>query len=148
MTIKIYTKNEDSQRNIDDLLDTYIKYLDFPAQIDDRDEIDDWEAVHHRTGNRVPLGADSWYQSAPSSASIVSSGDYAGIKINIWSQFWTRAKVRRFIAHSLAGGRNLGHHALRWRMILYGNTGEMVKYSVLSVLLDTITRFLYEYNDT
>ena len=28
MTIKINIKDEDSQNNIDDLLDTYIKYLD------------------------------------------------------------------------------------------------------------------------
>ena len=71
---------------------------------------------------------------------------FAGIRINIWN----RAKVRRFITHSLAGGgsHNLGYHALRWGMILHGNAGEMGKYAVLSVLPDKIARFLYEYHDT
>jgi hypothetical protein len=76
----------------------------------------------------------------------MTSGDFAGIRINIWNQ----AKVRRFITHSLAGGgsHNLGFHALRWEMILHGNAGEMGKYAVLSTLLDKIARFLYEYHDT
>ena len=120
--------------------------LYFPARIDDGDEIDDWDVTDARTGNRVPLRADSWYKGAPTSDPIKSSGDFAGIRINIWN----RAKVRRFITHSLAGGgsHNLGYHALRWEMILHGNAGEMGKYAVLSVLPDKIARFLYEYHDT
>jgi hypothetical protein len=120
--------------------------LYFPARIDDGDEIDDWDVTDARTGNRVPLRADRWYKGAPTSDPIKSSGDFAGIRINIWN----RAKVRRFITHSLAGGgsHNLGYHALRWEMILHGNAGEMGKYAVLSVLPDKIARFLYEYHDT
>ena len=58
--------------------------------------------------------------------------------------------VRRCITHSLAGGgsHNLGYHALRWEMILHGNSGKMGKYAVLSVLPDKIARFPYEYYDT
>ncbi len=89
------------------------------------------------TGQEVPPRADSWYQNAPASGPVVSSGDFSGIKINIWN--W--AKVRRFITHSLAGGgsRNLGYLALRWKMILHGSAGDsgkMNKYAVLSVLSD------------
>ena len=93
----------------------------FPARIDDGDEVDDWDVTNPRTGERVPLRADRWYQSAPNQDPITTSGDFAGIRINIWN----RAKVRRFITHSLAGGgsHNLGFHALRWEMILHGNAG-------------------------
>ena len=84
--------------------------LDFPARVDDGEEIDAWTVIDHRTGNSVPLRADRWYQSAPTSDPITSSGDFTGIRINIWN----RAKVRRFMTHSLAGGgsHNLGYHAL------------------------------------
>jgi hypothetical protein len=37
---------------------------------------------------------------------------------------------------------------LEMEMILRGNSGELGKYTVLSVLQDKIARFLYEYNDT
>ena len=76
--------------------------LDFPARVDDGEEIDSWTVIDHRTGNSVPLRADRWYQSAPTSDPITSSGDFTGIRINIWN----RAKVRRFMTHSLAGGDN------------------------------------------
>ena len=120
--------------------------LDFPARVDDGEEIDSWTVIDHRTGNSVPLRADRWYQSAPTSDPITSSGDFTGIRINIWN----RAKVRRFMTHSLAGGgsHNLGYHALRWEMILHGNAGELGTYAVLRVLPDKIARFLYEYHDT
>ena len=120
--------------------------LIFPARIDDGDDVDDWEVTDHRTGNRVPLRADRWYQRAPQADPIITNSDFAGIRINLWN----RAMVRRFMTHSLAGGgsHNLGHHALRWEMILHGNAGEMGKYAVLSVLPDKIARFLYEYHDT
>ena len=41
--------------------------LDFPARVDDGEEIDSWTVIDHRTGNSVPLRADRWYQSAPTS---------------------------------------------------------------------------------
>jgi hypothetical protein len=118
----------------------------FPARIDDGDEVDDWDVTNPRTGERVPLRADRWYQSAPNQDPVTTSGDFAGIRINIWN----RAKVRRFITHSLAGGgsHNLGFHALRWEMILHGNAGEMGKYAVLSTLSDKIARYLYEFHHT
>ena len=108
--------------------------------------MDDWDFTDHRTGERVPLRADHWYQKDPTSDPIMSSSDFSGIRINVWNS----AKVRRFITHSLAGGgsHNMGYHALRWEMILHGNAGEMGKYAVLSVLPDKIARFLYEYHDT
>ena len=82
---------------------------------------------------------------APPAASdpiIISGGEFAGIRTNIWNQ----AKVRHFLTYSLAGGgnHNLGYHALRWEMILHGNAGEMGKYAMLSVLPDTIARFLWK----
>ncbi len=49
--------------------------------------------------------ADRWYQQAPGSDSSSNSGDFAGIRINIWN----RARVRRFLIHNLAGG---GSHNL------------------------------------
>ncbi len=42
----------------------------------------------------------------------------------------------------------MGYHALRSKIILHGNAGEMGKYGVLSVLPAEIARFLYEYRDT
>ena len=70
------------------------------ARIDDGEETDDWEVTEHRTGESVPLRADRWFQKDPSADPALSSGDYSGIRINIWN----RAKVRRFITHFLAGG--------------------------------------------
>ena len=124
----------------------YSVYVCITARIEDGDEIDDWNVTDYRTGKSVPLRADRWYQSAPKQEQKVSSGDFGGIRINIWN----RAKVRRFLTHSLAGGgsHNRGYHAFRWEMILHGNGGEMGQYKVLSVLPDKIARFLYEYHDT
>jgi hypothetical protein len=119
--------------SIFDILCILIIFLFVTARIDDGEESDDWEVKDHRTGD-------------PSADPAMSSGDFSGIRINIWN----RAKVRRFITHFLAGGgtHNRGYHALRWEMILHGNAGEMGKYAVLSVLPDKIARFLYEYHDT
>jgi hypothetical protein len=57
-----------------------------PARIDDGDEADDWHVTDHRSGNDVPLRADHWYQHAPGGDPIASSGDFAGIRINIWNR--------------------------------------------------------------
>jgi hypothetical protein len=132
--------------SIFDILCILIIFLFVTARIDDGEESDDWEVKDHRTGESVPLRADRWFQKDPSADPAMSSGDFSGIRINIWN----RAKVRRFITHFLAGGgtHNRGYHALRWEMILHGNAGEMGKYAVLSVLPDKIARFLYEYHDT
>ena len=121
-------------------------FVFFIARIDDGDETDDWEVKDYRTGQIVPLRADRWFQKDPSADPMMSSGDFSGIRINIWN----RAKVRRLLTHLLAGGgtHNRGYHALRWEYILHGNAGEMGKYAVLSVLPDKIARFLYEYHDT
>ena len=102
--------------------------------------------VDARTGAGVPLRADRWYQADPDSGPIITSGDFCGIRINIWN----RAKIRRFLTHKLAGGgiHNRGYHAFRWETILHGNAGEYGKYAVLSVLPDKIARFLYEYHHT
>jgi hypothetical protein len=121
-------------------------FVYFTERIDEGDQIDNWDAIDHRTGERVPLRADHWFQQDPTSDPIKSSGDFQGIRINIWN----RIMVRRFITHSQAGGgsHKLGYHALSWEMILHGNAGEMGKYAVLSVLPDKDTCFLYEYHDT
>ncbi len=94
----------------------------FSARIDDGDEADDWHVTDHRSGNDVPLRADRWYQHAPGDDPIASSGDFAGIRINIWN----RAKVRRFLTHTLAGGgsHNMGYSAFRWETIVHGNAGK------------------------
>jgi hypothetical protein len=97
--------------------------------------------MDHATRTDVPLRADRWFEQ---SDEVLSSGDFAGIRINIWS----RAKIRRFLVHSLHGGgcHNLGYHAMRWETITHGNAGEFGKYAVLSTLPDKIARFLYEYH--
>ena len=77
-----------------------IIFLFVTAQICDGDEIDDWEVKDHRTGESVPLRADRWFPKDPSADPAMTSGDFSGIRINIWN----RAKVRRFITHFLAGG--------------------------------------------
>ncbi len=64
--------------------------------IDDGDQIDNWDVIDHRTGERVPLRADRWFQQDPTSDPIKSSGDFTGIRIKIWN----RAKVRRSL-HTL-----------------------------------------------
>jgi len=94
------------------------------------------------TKTDVPLRADRWFQQ---SDEALSSGDYAGIRINIWN----RAKIRRFLVHSLSGGgsHNLGYHAMRHDTITHGNAGEFGKYAVLKTLPDKIARFLYEYHN-
>jgi hypothetical protein len=73
--------------------------------------MDNWDFTDHMKGKRVPLRADSWYQKDPTSDPIISSGNFSGIQINIWN----RAKVRRFITHSLTGGgrHSMGCRALR-----------------------------------
>jgi hypothetical protein len=116
------------------------------ARLEDGCEIDDWQVVDSRTGEGVPLRADRWYDADPHSTKILTSGNFAGIHINIWN----RAKIRRFSTHKLVGGgtHNRGYHAFRWETILHGNAGELGKYAVLSVLPDKIARFLYEYHDT
>ena len=75
----------------------------FPARIDDGMEEDDWHYQDCATKTDVPLRADRWFQQ---SDEALSSGDYAGIRINIWN----RAKICRFLVHSLSGGgsHNLG----------------------------------------
>ena len=117
-------------------------------RLEDGCEIDDWQVVDSRSGEGVPLRADCWYYAEPHSAKTITSGDFAGIHINIWNS----AKTRRFSTHKLVqvggGTHNSGYHAFRWETILHGNAGEFGKYAVLSVLPDKIARFLYEYHDT
>jgi hypothetical protein len=100
--------------------------------------------MDHATRTNVPLRADRWFEQ---SDEVLSSGDFAGNRLNIWN----RAKLRRFLVHSehsLRGGgcHNLGCHAMRWETITHGNAGELGKYAVLSTLPDEIARFLYEYH--
>ncbi len=118
----------------------------FPARIDDGCDADNWHYEDYRAGNSAPLRADRWYQQAPDSEPKSTSGDFAGIRINIWN----RARVRRFLIDSLAGGdsHNLGYHAFIWETILHGNAGEFGKYTILKYLPDKIARFLYEFHDT
>ena len=114
----------------------------FLARIDDGVDEDDWHFHDYTTKRDLPLRADRWFQQ---SEEALSSGDFAGIRINIWN----RAKIRRFLTHSLSGGgsHNLGYHAMRWETITHGNAGEFGKYAVLKTLPDKIARFLYEFHN-
>jgi hypothetical protein len=105
----------------------------FPAQIDDGRDVENWHVEDYRTGSSILLRADRWCQHAPASDPKSTSGDFAGIRINIWN----RARVRRFLIHSLAGGgsHNLGYHAFIWETILHGNVG---KYIIMKYLPDKI----------
>ena len=47
------------------------------ARIDDSEEDDEWDVTNPRTGERVPLRADRWYQSAPNQDPVTTSGDFA-----------------------------------------------------------------------
>jgi hypothetical protein len=78
--------------------------------------------MDHATRTNVPLRADRWFEQ---SDEVLPSGDFAGIRINIWN----RAKIRQFLVHSLRGGGclNLGYHAMRWETITHGNAGELGK---------------------
>ncbi len=98
----------------------------------------------YRTGYSRLLRADCWFQDNPESANVLSTSNFAGIRINIWNL----ATVPRFLTLSQAGGgsHNLGYGALNWEMILHGNAGKFGKYDVLSILLEKIVRFLYEYH--
>jgi hypothetical protein len=71
-------------------------------------EEDNWHPQDYATRTDVPLRADRWFQQ---SDEALSSGDFAGIRINIWN----RAKIRQLLVHSLSGGgsHNLGYHAMR-----------------------------------
>ncbi len=115
--------------------------------IDDGCDVDNWHVEDYRTGSSISLRADRWYyRQAPVSDTKSNSGDFAGIRINIWN----RARVRRFLIHNLAGGgsHNLGYHAFIWETILHGNAGEFGKYIILKYLPDKIARFLYECHDS
>jgi hypothetical protein len=123
-----------------------LQFYIFPARIDDGCYVGNWHVEDYRSGSSVPLRADRWYQYAPASDSKSTSGDVAGIPINIWN----RAKIRRFLIHSLAGGgsHSLGYHAFIWETILHGSAGEFGEYTILKCLPDKIARFLYEYHDS
>ena len=70
-----------------------------------------------------PSGQTVGSKKDPSTDPMMSSGDFSGIRINIWNS----AKVRlgRLLTHLLAGGgtHNRGYHALRWEYMLHGNAG-------------------------
>ena len=84
----------------------------FPARIHDECDLDNWHVEDYRDGSSISLRAGRWYQQAPASDPKSNSGDFAGIRINVWN----RARVRRFLIYNLAGGgsRNLGYHAFIW----------------------------------
>ena len=66
--------------------------LFFSARIDDSEEDDEWDVINPRTGERVPLRADCWYQSAPKIAKDqlfirppgISDGAFQLRMDNIW----------------------------------------------------------------
>ncbi len=45
-------------------------------------EADNWTIMDHATRTNVPLRADCWFEQ---SDKVLSSGDFAGIRINIWN---------------------------------------------------------------
>jgi hypothetical protein len=104
-----------------------------------------WEVKDHRTGENVPLRADRWFQKDPSADSVMSSGDFQAFESTYGTMPRFDASLHTFW---LEVALTTGVNALRWKMILHGNAGEMGKYAVLSVLPDKIARFLYEYHDT
>ena len=113
---------------------------------DDRDvsNPDDW-AQKRRQGpgpsQRVPLRADRWFQDGPEE-------QVKGTCEDITCNFWERAKIRRNITHSLAGGgtHNLGYRSVRWEAILQGQVDPLGKYSVARYLPEKIARFLFEFH--
>ena len=68
-----------------------------------------------------------------------------GIRVHIWD----RAKVRRFITHSLTGGgsHQRGYDALDLDFIKQGNAGgQLGRYEVLSYLPDKVAKYLLEFH--
>jgi hypothetical protein len=68
-----------------------------------------------------------------------------GIRVNIWN----RAKVRRLITHSLAGGgdHQLGYDSLDLDFIKRGDAGGTLgRYEVLSSLSEKVAKYLLEFH--
>ncbi len=64
---------------------TYFHITIFAARIDDGDDMDDWTSTDYHTGNSRPLQPGRWSQDNAESAPILSTSDFAGIRINIWN---------------------------------------------------------------
>ena len=118
----------------------------FPPQqsIDDNEPgfvSDLWTTKSKQSGQWAPLRADRWYST---SANAASDSDSDHDCVGILCGFWHRAKIRRMLAHSLAGGDegggSEGYVAVYWESILQGDNREYGQYRVLSVLLDKVAR--------
>ena len=101
-----------------------------------------WTQYNPRTGEHDILHATRFHNrnqnKAPSMACM-------GIRVNIWN----RAKVRRLITHSLAGGgdHQSGYDALDLDFIKRGNAGGTLgHYEVLSALSEKVAKYLLEFN--
>ena len=73
------------------------------------------------------------------------STECMGIRVHIWD----RAKVLRFITHSLTGGgsHRRGYDALDLDFIKQGNAGgQLGQYEVLSNLPDKVAKYLLEFH--
>ncbi len=111
--------------------------------MDDGDDAP-WTQLDSRTGEHVALRADRFHRHNPNENEN-SSQACMGIRVNIWN----RAKVRRFITHSLIGGgtHQLGYDALDLDYIKQGNAGGTLGgYAVLSVLPDKVAKYLLEFH--
>ena len=113
---------------------------------DDRDvrHPDDWTQKRRQgqgPSQRIPLRADRWFQDGPVEK---VKGTCEDITCNIWE----RARIRRNITHSLAGGgtHNLGYHSIKWEAILRGQVDPLGNYPVAKYLPDKIARFLFEFH--
>ena len=67
---------------------------------------------------------------------------------DITCNIWERARIRRNITHSLAGGgtHNLGYRSIKWEAILHGQVDPLGNYPVAKYLPDKIARFLFEFH--
>jgi hypothetical protein len=79
----------------------------FTARIDG-DQVDDWDVTYHRTGERVPLRADRWYQKDPTSDPIMSSD----IQINRHSNQHMGQRQGSTLHYTLSGWRWQSQHGL------------------------------------
>lgn len=103
-----------------------------------------WTRYNPRTGEHDIVRATRFHTPNPDKAPSTAC---MGIRVNIWN----RAKVRRLITHSLAGGgdHQLGHDALDLDYIKRGDAGGTLGcYAVLSSLSEKVAKYLLEFHDS
>ncbi len=106
-----------------------------------------WTQYNPRTGEHDLVRADRFHRLNPNAAKNNDSQKCMGIRVNIWN----RAKVRRLITHSLAGGgiHQRGFDALDLDFIKQGEAGgKLGAYGVLNCLSDKVAKYLLEFHSS